>query len=357
MTSPDKSPSSPAGKAEFYQGHLDKVSRSFAFCIPRLESPLREQVALGYLVCRILDTVEDASWSDFAKQREAFESFDRFISEPARADEIGEWAKGFPQDIPDSEKSLLADSALIFADFHAQPKAAREAMLGPVLSMSAGMRHYMGRKHQVGALKLKTVADVNRYCFFVAGVVGEMLTRLLQAQAEKAKIALHPPSWREAYDFGLFLQKVNLLKDQLGDEALGRFLVPSRERVRESLLDNANGAFRYLLAIPRQLPGFRLFCAWSLFLGLASLPFIERAYLEAANIKIPRDETAFLLASIEKVISDDSALEELFTAFKPEGLTAAREADATVEPEDRVLLGLYQGVLSPEAALSVFHAT
>ena len=45
----------------FYQTHLDRVSRSFAFCIKKLESPLRQWVSLAYLLCRVLDTVEDSS--------------------------------------------------------------------------------------------------------------------------------------------------------------------------------------------------------------------------------------------------------------------------------------------------------
>src|SRR5204862_458636 len=45
---------------EFYQGHLDAVSRSFALCIPQLAAPFRQHVALSYLLLRVLDTVEDA---------------------------------------------------------------------------------------------------------------------------------------------------------------------------------------------------------------------------------------------------------------------------------------------------------
>ncbi len=47
-------------EAEFYQTHLDRVSRSFAFCIRQLPDPLRGWVGLSYLLCRILDTIEDS---------------------------------------------------------------------------------------------------------------------------------------------------------------------------------------------------------------------------------------------------------------------------------------------------------
>ena len=49
---------------EFYQRHLDGVSRSFALCIPQLDQPFQERVALSYLLLRVLDTVEDAPFAD-----------------------------------------------------------------------------------------------------------------------------------------------------------------------------------------------------------------------------------------------------------------------------------------------------
>ncbi len=40
--------------------HLPKVSRTFALAIDGLPDPLRGEVCVAYLLCRVLDTVEDA---------------------------------------------------------------------------------------------------------------------------------------------------------------------------------------------------------------------------------------------------------------------------------------------------------
>src|SRR5512135_2413986 len=40
--------------------HLPKVSRTFALAIDGLPEPLRGEVCVAYLLCRVLDTVEDA---------------------------------------------------------------------------------------------------------------------------------------------------------------------------------------------------------------------------------------------------------------------------------------------------------
>src|SRR6267378_3105507 len=71
---------------EFYQRHLDAVSRSFALCIPQLDQPLRDQVALSYLLLRVLDTVEDAPFADRALQQRQFTAFRQFLVKmPTRA--------------------------------------------------------------------------------------------------------------------------------------------------------------------------------------------------------------------------------------------------------------------------------
>src|SRR5258708_9371144 len=78
-----------------------------------------------------------------------------------------------------------------------------------------------------------------------------------------------------AYRFGLFLEKVNILKDQAEDEEAGRFLVPDRREILASLRADAERALAYLTSLPRAERGYRTFCAWSLMLRAASLPLME----------------------------------------------------------------------------------
>jgi phytoene/squalene synthetase len=314
---------------------------------------------LGYLLCRIVDTIEDAGWSDPQAQERAFGDFDAFLVNAPATDLVFGWIQSFPELNNEGESLLLKDAERVFAEFHALPPEIREILRKPILSMSSGMRHFMTRKAREGVLRLKDLGDVNRYCFFVAGVVGEMLTQLLLHRS-----SANPPtekvSLEDAYRFGLFLQKVNILKDQAGDENVGRFLVPSRPGVRLSMLRDAEGALRYLLSIPEQNVGFRLFCGWSLFLGLASLPWIDRSYDEgSASIKIPREEALEVLCSVEERVRQNSALMALYDSFvarlKKE-TDRGPESASSSEPRDeaRSLLSLYRGALAPSQVLSLF---
>ena len=296
--------------SEFYQAHLDRVSRSFAFCIQQLPEPMRARVGLAYLLFRLLDTVEDSPWPSREQQHAAFANFSKFISKRPIEQDVRAWGQSIPSNIKDGERRLLDDAFLLFSDFHAWPDADREALHWPALSMCRGMESYVRRSGDCRELRLNDLADANKYCFFVAGVVGEALTGLSSLHAPG--FSLSQTTLNDAFRFGLFLQKVNLLKDQLEDEPLGRFLVPSRAEMRSSLAIDAAGAMRYILAIPIVHLGYRTFCAWSFFLGLASMPFIEEAFARKSRIKISREQTKELLMVVEDAAGDDAKLEALY---------------------------------------------
>ncbi len=291
------------------QKHLEKVSRSFAFCIARLESPLNEQVGLAYLVCRLLDTVEDASWDDPTTQLEAFRTFLEILDNPTPS-QVGLWRQqivAHTSRVPQGELELLRDAELVFMKLHSFSVDIRRVLIPPIRSMARGMEEYaLSRSHRRGRLELASIVEVNRYCFFVAGVVGEILDGLLKNQASQRGLTV-PSQLVEAFRFGLFLQKVNLLKDQKDDQHDGRDLVPNRNELFRSALDDSRVAFQYLHTIPFEFQSYRLFCGWSLFLGIASLVHIARGE------KIGRVETALLLVEVEQKIDSNERLFDLFS--------------------------------------------
>jgi hypothetical protein len=293
---------------------LERVSRSFAFCIARLEGEMRHWVGLSYLLCRMLDTVEDAPWSTGENRSRAFASFHGFLLAPPDQNAVSLWADSFPVGIDPGERGLLQDAFAFFSDLHDLPEDLREKIRKPVLNMYRGMRFFLERSER-GKLRLHSLAEVNQYCFFVAGLVGDLLTELVTHRWPA--MVKSRGLYVDAHHFGLFLQKINLLKDQAKDEKAGRYLVPSRAELLGSLKRDADGALRYLQALPIAERGFRLFCAWSLFLGLASLPWIERSRLLGIFQRIPRLVTESLLARVEKLVDDNQALLRLFAELLP----------------------------------------
>jgi phytoene/squalene synthetase len=301
---------------EFYQRHLDAVSRSFALCIPQLAAPFRQHVALSYLLLRVLDTVEDASFADKLHQQRQFSAFRQFLVKPPGSAQVDAFRAAFPDGITDGERKLLADTGAFFEDAYGLPAVARGVMFSAVDRMAAGMAAYARRP----AMRLVDLEDVTRYCCIVAGLVGEMLTRLwaLDGQA--------PPRMLFAYRFGLFLQKVNILKDQAEDEAARRFFVPDRREILASLRADADGALSYITSLPQKERGYRIFCAWSLMLGAAALSQMD------GPRRSRRAETMDLLGRVADIAQDDEALRRQFAALLPK-LPHRRAQDPLPKPE------------------------
>jgi phytoene/squalene synthetase len=302
---------------DFYQRHLDAVSRTFALCIPRLDAPFRERVALSYLLLRVLDTVEDAPFSDRLLQQRQFNSFRQFLQErPTRA-QVDAFRSNFPAGLSEGERALLADTEVFLEDAHELPAAARQVVFGGIGRMAQGMAAYARRPVP---LRLLDLEDVCRYCSIVAGLVGELLTQLWALGGGA------PPRMLFAYRFGLFLQKVNILKDQAEDEAAGRFLVPHRRELLASLRTDAQGALSYLTSLPRSERGYRTFCAWSLMLGADSLGQLD------GPRESRRAQTMALLSRTAEIAQDDEALRRQFAELLPE-LPEVRRRQPLGKPE------------------------
>lgn len=334
--------------SDFYQTHLDRVSRSFAFCIRQLPQPLRDWVGLSYLLCRIVDTIEDSAWPNLEAQMKAFADFDASLTRSADISRIENWQVDFPHGIPDGEKELIQDAAHLMRDFHQFPPQVYEMIRELVMSMSQGMQHFCKLRRD-GSLRLSSLGEVNQYCFFVAGVVGELLAKLVSRV--EPKFRLSQVNVLRAHHFGLFLQKVNLLKDQVGDEEVGRHLIPSRQLVEDSSQENAARALDFLLDVPKEQIEFRRFCAWSLFLGLEALSVARNSLRRKSVLKVPRAQMQLVLEKVEGALEDDGAMRSLFESFTqklgwpPKGL--AIPLSAREFPE--WMLQLYRGPLDSKS--------
>ena len=286
----------------YFEHWLGLVSRSFALCIPQLDPPFRDRVALAYLLFRVLDTIEDTRFTELGTQQRQFERLRAFLHAMPAPRDVDAFVAAFPAHLTVAERSLLGETHALLAESHALPAPDRAAVFRALDRMAKGMEVYARRP---APLQLLDVEDVSRYCCFVAGVVGEMLTELWTLDRNTAA-----PRTSLAYHFGLFLQKVNILKDQEEDEAAGRFFVPDRSEVLASLRRDAEGALAYLQAIPRA-DRYRIFCAWSLMLGAVTVAQLDEPK------RSRRAEVTQLLARTAAIVDDDAALVQQLAELMP----------------------------------------
>jgi farnesyl-diphosphate farnesyltransferase len=320
----------------FQDAILPGVSRTFALTIPQLPGDLRVAVANAYLLCRIADTIEDDPELTPATK-------DRYHRALLDALSSGRDAERFasslalrlsPATLP-AERELVAGSHRVIRMTHRLAPRHRAAIRECLEVMSTGMGQYERHRSTDG---LGDLPDLERYCYFVAGVVGEMLTELFCDYSPE--IALERRRLMAvAAQFGQGLQMTNILKDVWEDLERGTCWLPrdvfasagfDLARLGDAPPDAAfaagmrqlvavahrslREALRYTLSIPRHEVGIRRFLAWSIGLAVLTLQNIDHnpRFTRGEEVKVPRRAVAGLISATNAVIRSNAALAALF---------------------------------------------
>jgi farnesyl-diphosphate farnesyltransferase len=328
------------GTAESYQDYiLPLVSRTFALTIPQLPGALHRVVANAYLLCRVADTIEDDAALSVADKRRYEEAFVEVVSGAADAavlaNELG--PKLSPETI-EAERQLVAKLPLVIEVLRSFSRAQQAAIERCVGIMCRGMHRYQREAAAEGLHGLASQREMDRYCYYVAGVVGEMLTELFcDFDAEIA--ARREQMLQLAVSFGQGLQMTNILKDQWEDRARGACWLPrevfQRHGVDLALLRNEQydpaygaaldelvgvahahlrNALSYTLLIPPQHTGIRRFCLWATGLAVLTLQNIQRRpdFRCGADIKVSRGAVARTIMVTNVSVKRDALLRRLF---------------------------------------------
>lgn len=292
---------------------LQGVSRTFALTIPQLPAALAKPVANAYLLCRIVDTIEDEVALTAQQKRWYCHRFAHVVrgQRPALV---------FTQQLAPllSDKTLPAEHELILliprviAITHQFDAEQQDALACCVEIMAKGMVEFQDKDLSRGLANLE---QMNQYCYYVAGVVGEMLTRLFCHYSPQ--IAAHRDIMMKlAVSFGQGLQMTNILKDLWDDHDRGVCWLPQDifdltggfplaelhpdhhdPRFRagfERLIAIAHGhlrdALQYTLLIPPHENGMREFCLWALGMAVLTLRKIASNpdFSTSSQVKITR---------------------------------------------------------------------
>lgn len=291
---------------------LAGVSRTFALTIPQLPPGLHEVVANAYLLCRIVDTIEDDPVLDLADKRLHCQ---HFVAALEGRDGAATFARTLADHLTGAEtaeeRELVAVAPQVIGYTRSLPAQQRQALIECVRIMADGMLEMQQKSRPDG---LADTATMNRYCYFVAGVVGEMLTRLFCDYSPVIRrhgdrlMALAP-------SFGQGLQMTNILKDVWEDRARGVCWLPRDvfnatgfdlgqlgaggdeagfRHGMERLVGMAHGhlrnALQYTLLVPRDEQRIRNFCLWGVGMALLSLQNIHRkpGFRSGQEVKISR---------------------------------------------------------------------
>ncbi|KAK4229214.1 isoprenoid synthase domain-containing protein [Podospora fimiseda] len=181
---------------------LNLTSRSFSAVIQELNPELLMPVCLFYLVLRGLDTIEDDMTLDNKVKEPLLRNFHETMEQDG-------WT--FNGNGPnEKDRELLVHFDDIIVELKNVKKPYYEIIKKITKEMGNGMADY-ALNTELEANGVQTIEEYELYCHYVAGLVGEGLTRLFVESNLANPQLLVRMDLTES--MGQFLQKVNIIRD------------------------------------------------------------------------------------------------------------------------------------------------
>jgi farnesyl-diphosphate farnesyltransferase len=299
---------------------LPLVSRTFALGIKLLPSRLEMPVRLGYLLCRIADTVEDDLALSPERKAELLDEFLACFDDPHVADAYGERIHELTSN--DDYVDLVAATGEVFTLYRNLDVRTQAILRRWIEEMVRGMRRFVV-DHPSG-IRIGSVPEFHQYCYYVAGTVGHLLTDLWHHHSSAVDTRVYGRLLEDCEPFGEALQSVNILKDIAWDaEQENSIYVPSdllaaqgsghdqlllterRAANRAALVplfkiaqDDIERSLRYIENLPLMAVRIRLFCVLPVLFAVATMREIEKSeamLTPGGNVKISRTEVKALI--------------------------------------------------------------
>jgi farnesyl-diphosphate farnesyltransferase len=315
---------------------LPHVSRTFALTIPQLPVRLRTPVTNAYLLCRIADTIEDEPALPPAATLLLLQ---RFVAVVAGKEAAAALSRDLGPMLSDrtllAERELVANMERVIRVTCGLDDLQRAAIQRCIEVMCSGMHQFQ----QTASLRgVPRSSDLDDYCYYVAGVVGEMLTELFCGYSEtirQQRAALQDL----AVSFAQGLQMTNILKDVWEDRSRGACWLPQEVFTRHGI-DLAHlspgerspgfdagmrelvgvahahlrNALEFTLLIPAKEAGIRRFCLWAIGLAVLTLGRIERTpgFTSGQQVKVSHAAVAMTRISTNLSVGSNRLLRFLF---------------------------------------------
>ena len=325
-----------AASSEFQAKMLLGVSRTFALTIPQLPEQLHYAVGNAYLLCRAVDTIEDEPGLTNLQRIEYCNQFIAVVNGSQPPEQLSNELLPLLTDstIP-AEHELIRELPKVIAITHSFAEPEYNALLTCVKTMAHGMPLFQETDIKHG---LSSQSDFNNYCYYVAGCVGEMLTRLFCEYSPE--INQHREEmYRLSVSFGQGLQMTNILKDIWDDQKRDVCWLP-QDVFQQSGYDLSNlnpenntqafqnglsylvsqayqhlkNALEYTLFIPAHEKGIRKFCLWAIGMALLTLKKINKHldFNDSQQVKISRNQVKSTIVLTNLAVSNNTLLNVLF---------------------------------------------
>ncbi len=324
---------------DYLANYMRRVSRSFSLVAPEVDSPLDDYLATAYLICRVVDNIED-TLQPFSWQQSRFTEFVELLDYPQSAELIlAGWDRLDWPGLTDAEMEMMtAEGGLMLWRIYAQiPDKYRRPIQQWAVVMAQGMERSGDPDtfdyfftHEGVRLPIRE-SDYDLYCFYVAGTVGRMITELaIHFYALDDDAARLLTAGSDAC--GRALQKTNIVKDFAVDLERGFSYLPGewmseinfaplslagvpsawKKKVLLNVVSELEDSVSYVLALPETAVGYRragllmmLPAYETILLAARRLPDLFTPY---HSVKISRTKMGQCVLRARKMATDDEAI-------------------------------------------------
>jgi len=307
----------PSTDLAYQKAILGSVSRTFALTIPLLPPMIEKVVGNTYLLCRIVDTIEDAEdLSPETKQNLSQLFLDAVLERVPVESFVEPCLKALDHYGNQDELDLIAHTLTVLRILHTCSQDDQAAVSRCVSIMSEGMSYFHGKQTQAG---LKDLREFEKYCYVVAGVVGELLTTIFSNHS--SAFAKNIKGRDElALAFGQALQMTNILKDSPEDHARGVSWKPADISQKELLkisYQKLQDSLSYILLIPKEELGMRRFCFLAFGLAVMTLSKIakRKEFSNQDEVKLSRKTVMAFYAFTQFAVKSDALMQIFFNTF------------------------------------------
>ena len=307
-------PSNPLADLAYQKTILGSVSRTFALTIPLLPPNIEKVVGNTYLLCRIVDTIEDAADLNVQNKQSLSALFLDAVLERIPVESFVEPCLDALKNYSNQDElDLITHTPTVLRILHTCSSDDQQAVSRCVSIMSQGMSYFHEKQNQVG---LQNLTEFEEYCYVVAGVVGELLTTIF---------ANHSPAFKEqmaghedlAIAFGQALQMTNILKDSPEDKTRGVCWKPvnvSQVDLLKIAYQKLQDSLNYILLIPKQEQGMRRFCFLAFGLAVMTLSKIanQKEFDSKDEVKLSRNAVISFYGFTKWAIKSDMLMRAFF---------------------------------------------
>lgn len=209
---------------------LRDVSRSFDLSICLLPPALQAPVAIGYLLARATDTVADTTALPLGQRQALLDALTQAIGSvemsPLQTDELARLTQAFAQHQNNPhERALMLALPQCWPLLHSLSRA-DQASVRQVLGHITRGQHLDMARFGPGLNALHTEAELQDYTWLVAGCVGEFWTELCGRHLPGYAHLPQAEMLRIGREYGMGLQRLNIVRDAGADLASGRCYWP-----------------------------------------------------------------------------------------------------------------------------------